>query len=67
MSTETPEIRLLRTQEVADRLALSNAQVRELMRTGRLDSVKIDSSRRVRSDVLDAFIKGLASDAAGAA
>jgi excisionase family DNA binding protein len=55
-------IRLLTVPEVAERLNLSEAKVWRLISSGRLKAVKIDWSRRVRSDHLDEYIKALATE-----
>lgn len=61
---EAPGIRLLAVPEVAERLGVSKAKVWELVHSGRLRSVKIDWSRRVRSDHLDEYIKALVTEQA---
>jgi len=56
--------RLLRPEEVAAELAISRSKVYELMRSGRLRAVKIDGSRRVPGEAVDAFLASLTGDAA---
>ena len=50
---------LLTTDEVAETLAVSNRTVRRLMEEGKLKSVLIGKSRRVRLFDLQTFVKGL--------
>ncbi len=50
---------LYRVTEVAAALGLSRAKVYQLMQSGELRSVKIDSSRLVRSSDLLAFVADL--------
>lgn len=52
-----PESVLLRPEEAADRLSLSRTRVYELMATGALPSVTIETSRRVPLVDLIAFIE----------
>lgn len=49
-------MRLLTVPQVADRLALGQVTVWELIRTGELPSVKIGRSRRIPEDVLEKFV-----------
>ena len=50
--------------EAAALLAISRSKVYELMRSGRLGTVKIDGSRRVPVDAVDDFIAAARTDAA---
>lgn len=50
---------LYRVTEVAAVLGLSRAKVYQLIESGALRSVKIDSSRRVKAADLRAFVDGL--------
>ena len=59
-----PPRRLLTIQEVATQLALSMGTVKELVRTGRLRSVKIGGARRVAVEAIDSFLEELGGDAA---
>jgi len=47
---------LLKVPDVAETLSLSKSKVNEMLRTGEIPSIKIDKSRRVRQEDLDAFI-----------
>lgn len=47
---------LLKVPAVAEALGLSKSKVHEMLRTGEIPSLKIDKSRRVRQEDLDAFI-----------
>jgi excisionase family DNA binding protein len=60
------ELRLLRVRQVADRLGLGTSQVWEMISSGELDSLKIGAARRVRSDVVDAYIRKLTAEQAKA-
>ncbi|MFF2021876.1 helix-turn-helix domain-containing protein [Streptomyces sp. NPDC058171] len=51
----TPE--LLTVPEVMARLKLSRTKVYDLMRTGRLSSMKVDACRRIPDDAVRAFIR----------
>lgn len=55
---QKPSILLLRVEQVGDRLNLSRARVYELIASGDIPSVTIGRSRRVRADVLEAWIEG---------
>lgn len=57
MTTKT-SLLLLRIEQVGERLSLSRARVYELIASGALPSVQIGRSRRVRADVLEAWIEG---------
>ena len=63
--TATPEVapRLLTTTQVAETLSLGESTVRELIRSGELESVKIGTARRVPLEALDAFVSHLSSEA----
>ena len=50
---------LLTVRQVAGRLAISPAQVYELMATKRLPSLKIDKSRRLRVADVNAYVREL--------
>jgi excisionase family DNA binding protein len=54
---ETARRPLLKVVEVAEALGLSQNKVYELLAGGELPSIKIDKSRRVRQEDLDAFIE----------
>jgi excisionase family DNA binding protein len=56
--------RLLKPEEAALVLALSRSKVYELMRSGRLHTIKIDGSRRVPVEAVDDFIARAREDAA---
>ena len=60
------ETLLLRIPEVAAHLGVSRAKVYELLSQGRLPSVKIDGSRRVRRSDLTEFVDGLTPSSAAA-
>lgn len=50
---------LYRVREVAVVLGLSRTKTYELVRSGRLPSVKIDGARRVRGQDVVAYVEGL--------
>ena len=50
---------LLTVAQAADRLNLSRSKTYELTTSGRLPSVKIDGSRRIVPEQLDAFVASL--------
>ncbi|GAA2817372.1 helix-turn-helix domain-containing protein [Kribbella solani] len=55
-----PDIKLLyRVPEVAEALGVSRAKVYQLIQSGALQSVKIDSSRLIRSADLMEFVADL--------
>jgi len=56
--------RLLKPEEAALVLALSRSKVYELMRSGRLQTIKIDGSRRVPVEAVDEFITRAREDVA---
>ncbi len=58
------EKQLLTVPEAAERLSLGRAKTWELVRTGRLRSVKIDWSRRVPVEAIAEFIDALAAEQA---
>jgi excisionase family DNA binding protein len=58
---------LLTVPEAAERLGIGRAKAWELVRTGRLPSLKIDWSRRVTVDAVDEFIDRLAAEQASSA
>lgn len=58
MSKPQPSLLLLRVEHVGERLSLSRARVYELIASGSIPSVTIGRSRRVRADVLEAWIEG---------
>lgn len=59
---KTMDDRLLyRVGEVAEFLSVSRSKVYELMYSGRLPSVRIDGSRRVRGTDLRSFVESLST------
>lgn len=50
-------IKLLNAAQVADHLNVSKPLVYKLMQTGKIQCVQINSSRRVRPEDLEEFIK----------
>ena len=50
---------LLTPEEAATVLSIGRSKVYELIRDGRLASVRIDASRRVPAEALTEFVKGL--------
>ncbi|MDA8372610.1 helix-turn-helix domain-containing protein [Lipingzhangella sp. LS1_29] len=56
--------RLLTVPEVMDVLRLGRWKVYELIRSGRLESVKIGRDRRIPTEALDSFISELREEAA---
>lgn len=50
------DLRLLRLEEVQERLALSRSSVARLVNNGELPSVRVGKARRVRLDDLLAFL-----------
>lgn len=62
--SQRTEIRLLDNEQVAERLALSPRSIERLISSGRLRSVVVGArSRRVRSDDLEEYIRGLGGGA----
>jgi excisionase family DNA binding protein len=55
---------LYRVPEAAEVLGLSRAKVYKLINSGALRSVRIDGSRRIKSDDLTAFVASLSDEAA---
>jgi excisionase family DNA binding protein len=55
--TATEEKRLLTLDDVCDRLQVSDATIRRLVRDGDLKVVRIGRAVRVRPEDLDAFIE----------
>jgi excisionase family DNA binding protein len=55
---------LLTTTEAAHALGICRSKLYELLRAGRLESVRIDGSRRVPAAVLEEFVSRLRSGAA---
>lgn len=53
---------LLSVTEAGHLLGVSRAKVYELMAAGRLESVKLDRSRKVPLDALERFVQGLRED-----
>jgi len=51
-----PLPRLLTVPQAAKALSLGTSTVHELVRSGRLDSVKIGAARRVPAEAIDAFL-----------
>ena len=56
---------LLNTSEAAQVLGICRSKLYELLRSGRLESVRIDGSRRIPADVLEEFVDRLRRDDAG--
>ena len=57
---------LYRVPEAAQKLAISESKLWELLARGDIQSVKIDGSRRITPGALDAYVARLAGgDAAG--
>lgn len=54
---------LLTPEEAAEVLAVGRSTIYELMGSGRLESVRIGTSRRVRVQALDEFVERLRLDA----
>lgn len=50
---------LYKVPEAAARLSISRAKLYELIKSGVLDSVRIDGSRRIKGEALHAFVEGL--------
>jgi excisionase family DNA binding protein len=50
---------LLKVDEVAEITGLSRTVLYELMRSGRLESVRIGAARRVPADAIAAFVEQL--------
>lgn len=51
------ETKLYRIREVAEFMSLSRSKVYELVRTGKMSSIRIDGARRVRGCDVHAFIE----------
>lgn len=56
---------LLTTTEAAQALGICRSKLYELLRAGRLESVRIDGSRRVPAAVIHEFIAQLREDGPG--
>jgi excisionase family DNA binding protein len=56
---------LLTPERAADALSISRWKLYELLRTGRLRSVRIGTCRRIPTQALDEFIASLASGQPG--
>jgi excisionase family DNA binding protein len=56
-------VRLLTVPQAAERLAVSEGKVWQLVSSGRLMSVKIDASRRIPDDAVDDYIAELVAEA----
>ena len=52
---------LLRPEEVAECLNIGRSKVYELMRSGRLESIRIDACRRVSRTALQRYVDALQS------
>jgi excisionase family DNA binding protein len=59
---EAKPARLLRLEDVADRLAVSRSMAHKLIATGALRSVRIGRALRIRPADLEAFITGAERD-----
>ena len=57
-----PVPRLLTVREAATEIGISPAKVWQLISAGRLASVKLDGSRRLRPEAIDKFIESLSDD-----
>jgi excisionase family DNA binding protein len=51
---------LYRVRDAADYLSLSRAKVYELLRAGRIASVRVDGCRRIRGEELRRYVASLA-------
>lgn len=54
--------RLLTVAQAATEIGVSQAKLWQWISSGRIGSVKIDGSRRLRPDHIDAFIDSLTND-----
>jgi excisionase family DNA binding protein len=54
-------LRLLTIKETSGVTRLSEGTIRNLIRCGALDSVKIGSCRRIRAGALEKYLSGLAA------
>ncbi|MCI2421556.1 helix-turn-helix domain-containing protein [Saccharopolyspora sp. K220] len=54
---------MLRVEEAARRLAVSRTVAYRLIKSGDLESVMIGQSRRVPTDALDKYVRGLRGQA----
>ena len=57
-----PERLLYSVREVAELLSLGRVKVYELLATGKIESVKLDGSRRIPRDSLEAYIDRLRAE-----
>lgn len=66
MSRNLDEVRplLVTPEEAAEILRIGRSKVYDLIRTGRLRSVKVDGSRRIPMACLDEFVAGLVAEVA---
>jgi excisionase family DNA binding protein len=58
----TRPVQMLTVPQVAAILNVSQGKVWQLLARGKLDSVKIDASRRIREDVFAAYQAGLPTE-----
>ena len=56
------ESMLLKPEEVAECLSIGRSKVYELMRSGRLESIRIDACRRVSRSALEKYVDSLQSN-----
>jgi excisionase family DNA binding protein len=59
---ELPAARLLRLEDIAERLAISRSMAWKLIATGELRAVRIGRALRVRPADLEAYIEGAVRD-----
>jgi excisionase family DNA binding protein len=61
-STEAPPARLLRLEDVADRLAISRSMAWKLVATGEIRAVRVGRAVRIRPADLEAYIERAAGE-----
>jgi excisionase family DNA binding protein len=59
VSTPLADLRLETIPEVAERLRCSPSHVKDLIRNGQLESIKLGRARRVPADAVDRLISDL--------
>jgi excisionase family DNA binding protein len=58
-------MKLLKPEQVAERINASRAKAYQLISSGQIESVKIGALRRIPEDAVDAYIARLRAEQAG--
>jgi excisionase family DNA binding protein len=61
----TVERMLYSVREAADLLSIGRVKLYELLAAGKIESIKLDGSRRIPRDALEGYIDQLRAEAAG--